>query len=581
MSRSRIVLGVGALSVLALVAAAQPALATHGGDSRVSVGSPVGPFSANKQNEPALAVDAHDPAVLVSGSNDEIDIERCSVGDPTACPFTQGVGVSGIYFSFNHGDTWTQPTYQGWTARNTTVENQGYVGPIGTLPKYYENGLVSDGDPALTFGPRLGANGKFSWDNGSRLYYANLTSNFSGSRTDGTINGFEAIAVSRTDDVRAAAAGDAAAWMNPVIAVKNSATTFADKEQIWADNAASSPNFGNVYVCYAEFRSNSQGNALPTPLVVATSADGGDTWTKKQVGPAVDNGRIGLPDGCTVRTDSHGNVYVFGVGKPTNNGPAGEVMYRSTDAGQHWAGPTLVTEAVAPGVIDPVLGRPVMDGVAGARVDLAAAPSVDIANGAPSGSDATDQIVMTWADGRDGLNHEKALLTYSTNLGRSWAAATTVPLPAGDRPVYTAPAISPDGTDIYVVVNAFTNPYRNNTTDPRGLVGEVLHANVATSGSPSGWSTLHRGVTGDPRGSSQNGLTAEFLGDYVYAVATRDFVAAVWNDVRNAADCPAIDAWRMSLRTGTTVAKPTPGTDCPVAFGNSDIYGGSYSDPTP
>jgi hypothetical protein len=551
-----------------------------GSDTLVNVGSPAGPFSANKQNEPALAVDQHMPSVLAAGSNDEIDIEKCAVGDPTTCPFTQGVGVSGIYFSFDSGSTWTQPTYQGWTARDTTVENQGYVGPIGTLPKYYENGLVSDGDPALAFGPRRGANGRFDWNNGSRLYYANLSSNFSGSRTEGRIKGYEAIAVSRTDDVHAAAAGNAGAWMAPVIAAKNSATTFADKEQIWADNATSSPHFGNVYVCYAEFRSNSQGNALPTPLIVATSTDGGDTWNKKQVGPATDNGRTSQPDGCTVRTDSHGNVYVFGIGTPANNGPTGEVMYKSADGGLHWAGPTFIAEAVSPGVIDPVIGRPVMDGVAGARVDLAAGPSVDIANGAPSGSDATDEIVMSWADGRDGLNHEKTMFTYSTNLGRSWAGAAVVPLAAGDRPVYTAPAISPNGTDIYLVVNAFTNVYRTNTTDPRGLVGVVLHADV-TAGAPGAWSTLHRGVPGDPRGSSQNGLTAEFLGDYVYAVATRAYGSAVWNDVRNAGDCPAIDAWRMSLRDGSTVAQPAPGSDCPVTFGNSDIYGGTYADPTP
>jgi len=243
-------------------------------------------------------------------------------------------------------------------------------------------------------------------------------------------------------------------------------------------------------------------------------------------------------------------------------------------------GPSLLAAAVNPGVIDPVIGRPVMDGIAGFRVDLAAAPSVDIANGAPTGTDATDQIVMTWADARDGLNHEHALLTSSTNGGTSWSAPLAVEQ-AGDRPAYTAPGISPDGRDVYVVYNAVLTPYRDNTADARSLDGVVLHADVpAGGGAPGAFSLLHRGAPGDPRGSSQNGLTAEFLGDYVYAAATRTYGAAVWNDVRNAADCPAIDAWRQSLYTGASVPRPAPQQDCPANFGNSDIRGGTYADPT-
>ena len=151
---------------------------------------------------------------------------------------------------------------------------------------------------------------------------------------------------------------------------------------------------------------------------------------------------------------------------------------------------------------------------------------------------------------------------------------------SGDRGYYTAPAISPNGTDVYVVYNAFTTPYRTNTTDPRNLVGVVVHADVA--GATTGvFSELHRGANGDPRGSSQNNLVGEFLGDYVYAVATRSYGAAVWNDARNAEDCTAIDAWRMSLRTGTTVPRPAPEQDCLPNFGNSDIFGGAYTDPSP
>jgi hypothetical protein len=579
MIRRRLIAVFATFAVVAWTASVGAASAAPPTDTRVSVGSPVSPFSQNKQNEPAVAIDAYHPNVVAAGANDEIDEESCAAGDPSTCPFTAGVGVSGIYFSMNGGSSWTQPTYTGLTARNCLGPQQctPTTGPIGTLPGYDDLGLVSDGDPAVAFGPRAGEDGQFSWANGSRLYYANLTSNTRAGH-EATFKGFEAIAVSRTDDVAAAAAGNDAAWTSPVIISKQSSTTFSDKEQIWADNASSSRFFGNVYVCWASFRSNSRGNALPTPLVVARSANGGDTWTTKQVGPASDNRNNAQADGCTVRTDSRGTVYVFGVG--VRGGRSVQMMYSSTDGGDHWAGPVEVATVVPPGVADPVLGRPVMDGIAGARVDLAAGPSVDIANGAPSGAGATNEIFMTWADGRAGLNHEQLMLTWSRDGGVAWAAPTVVPTAPGDRPVYTAPAVSPDGSDLYVVDNAFTTPYRNTTTSSRGLVGHVTHANV-TGGSPSGWASVHRGAVGDPRGTSQNDLTAEFLGDYVYAAATNDGVVAVWNDARTAADCPAIDGYRGSLYSNSPTSPPNVLAACPAAFGNSDIYGGRWADPTP
>ncbi|QGN57245.1 sialidase family protein [Nostocoides sp. HKS02] len=548
-------------------------------DTPVTNGSQPTPFSQNKQNEPAVAIDAHNPSVVAAGANEEIDEESCAAGDPTTCPFTPGIGVSGIYFSFTGGSSFTQPTYTGLSARACTgpAACTPQPGPIGTVPKYVEAGLVSDGDPAVAFGPRRGADGRFDWSNGSRLYYANLTSALNTGKS-AAFKGFEAIAVSRVDDVRAAAANDASAWSAPTIISKQSSTVFSDKEQIWADNAASSRFFGTVYVCWASFRSNSQGHALPTPLTVATSRDGGLSWATHQVGPATDNRNNAQADGCTIRTDSAGNAYVFGVG--TRGGQTVQMMYRSADGGASWVGPTTVATAVAPGVFDRVQGRPVMDGLGGARVDLAVAPSVDIANGAPTGAGATNELFMTWADGRLGLNHEQLLLTHSSNAGATWSTPAVVPTLAGDRPVYTAPAVSPDGTDLYVVHNSFTTPYRADTTSERGLVGEVLHADV-TGGVPTGWTTLNRGTVGDPRGSSANSLTDEFLGDYVYAAATNDAVVGVWNDARNALHCDAIDAYRASLYTASPSSRPNVLASCPPTFGNSDIYGGRYADPTP
>jgi hypothetical protein len=566
----------------ALVLTAPSAVAAPG-DREVSVGSPSSPFSANKQNEPAIAMDASNELVLAAGSNDNIDMEACNAGDPTTCPFTPGVGGSGIHFSFDGGKTWTQPTYTGLSARHC-VGPEACVpreGPIGTLPWYFENGLVSDGDPALAFGPRPGPSG-FSWLNGSRLYYGNLTSNL-GARKDETFKGFEAIYVSRTDNPQLAATGGAAgkaAWMHPVRVSKQSSATFSDKEQIWADNAASSSFFGNVYVCWANFIGAS------APLVVATSRDGGRTWTQQNVTPAhnVAPKQWGQ-SGCTIRTDSRGVVYVFyeqfqnpeKVGLP----PRGtHFLVKSFDGGATWTKPMALFQIVDPCFalsFDGTSMRCVEDGVAGARNDLAASPSVSIANGAPTGAGATNQIVNTWADGRDGLNNEHVMFSTSTAGGNpgTWSAPRAIETGPDDRGYYAAPAISPTGGDVWVVYNAFTTPFRQNTTDPRSLLGVVTHASIS-GGTVGPFSEVHRGASGDPRGSSQNNLVIEFLGDYVYAVAGHTYAAAVWQDAREAADCPAIDVWRAGVQTATTaddVPTPAPQRDCLPTFGNTDIFG--------
>ena len=110
------------VAILSLVAAV-PAQAQAAG-ALVTVASPTGLHPRNAQNEPALAVDPTRTTVLAAGGNDLVDMQPCSQAASTtrgACSFplgtfTRGVGLTGIYFSFDSGNSWTQPTYTGLTA---------------------------------------------------------------------------------------------------------------------------------------------------------------------------------------------------------------------------------------------------------------------------------------------------------------------------------------------------------------------------------------------------------------------------------------------------------------------------------
>ena len=573
-------------------------------DARVSVGTPSGSTPQNHQNEPAVAIDAHNPDVVVAGAIDQGDQQPCPqvlAVEQATCTTDNGVGVSGVYFSFDRGLHWVQPTYTGLTARDCASDSpcRPHVGPIGRVPWYYESGLVDAGDAAVAIGPKA-VNGRFSWANGSRVYYSNLAPSLSDSAPDladqAAIKGFMSIAVSRLDDPTPASVVRKSSWKPPVVVSKQNQAVFSDKDQVWADNASSSPYFGRVYDCYSQFRGNGQHagtNNVPLPMMVSTSADGGDTWTQHQLSAAdgTGNGPSGWGiSGCTVRTDSHGTAYVFGLlsnnqaitGAPppkgqTNPlpGQGAHVMWTSTDGGATWSKPqTLFAITDVCEFVDPLSQRCIMDGQTGARMDLGAIPSVDIANGAPTGAGATNLIVDAWSDATAGVNHERALVRASTDGGRNWSSPSSVSAPS-DRPMYTAVAVSPNGDRAYVVYEAVTSAWAgSDISSPRPYHGVFMTAPASASG-PGAWSAAYNGPLGDLRATFPGHvLWQERVGDYVYAAASRAYGIGTWIDTRNAAVCSPVQDWRgQSLAAGQPIIPaPWPLANCPTTFGNSDVW---------
>ena len=141
-------------------------------------------------------------------------------------------------------------------------------------------------------------------------------------------------------------------------------------------------------------------------------------------------------------------------------------MARSFDGGHTFGKPRVVATVTDVGIFDGVRSIS-FDGIAGARTS--SFPSLDIANGAPTGADAPNTLAIGWSDGADGLNHEHALVQLSSD-GRDWTDPEQLE-ETGDRPDFAFIGLSPDGTDLYLIYDGFLDPFRDNTTSPRRFQG--------------------------------------------------------------------------------------------------------------
>ena len=317
-----------------LIATAAPSVI----DTEVTVGSDDTYFSHNKQNEPGVAVNPVDTAMCRRGRERQHRLGALQRGRPADLPVHPGRrSVRRAVLDRRRHDL-------------DPADLHGLLGPQRLLPArrrphharlYPDVGAdrhAAATTPKTAWSPTAtpslsSARGQKRWlvlvGQRARLYYANIATPSSQASTG--FNGDAAIAVSRTDDLEARWPARTPAGADPVIVTKQNAALFSDKEQIWADNAASSPYFGNVYVCNVGFR----GTAGSEPVLFARSTDGGDSWSTRQLTPATNNGQTGGRQGCAIRTDSD-RRRVRRLDQASTSSARPDVFYqtRSFDGGQ-------------------------------------------------------------------------------------------------------------------------------------------------------------------------------------------------------------------------------------------------------
>jgi hypothetical protein len=435
------------------------------------------------QNEPSVAVDPGNPAIMVAGSNDYCaEIQNGS-----------GNVWTGYYRSTDGGAHWSNSLVPGYPADDSGA---GTASPA-------HGSCAAAGDPTQSF------------DGVGHLYYGFICFN----RTKPT-NG--SIYVARYDD-------HGASYVRTVRVERGTPSVwglFQDKINVAVDQSVDGGTSGNVYVAWARY----PGQAANNVLFFTRSTDGGRTFEE----PLRLTGGQAEEQFADIGIGPQGAVYVtyreIAHQKSTQNRIR---IVRSTDGGQSFSAPTTVAS------IDPFdstdFGPDTCgdgpfaceNGLTYARFSSLSAVAVD-----------ADGVHVVWS-ARDGDGQAKIFARNSPN-GLSWPTPADTLDDVGTGHQFF-PDIASGGGTLSVVFQdsradtAYSPDLPLGNTPAGTNSGNFVHAILARSidGGDTWSESQVSGAGTNPNWEVRSSMRSPFFGDYNYASAAGSTVGAVWTDTRD------------------------------------------------
>jgi hypothetical protein len=421
--------------------------------------SPVVDVSRDRtaQNETPIAVNPANPLNMITGNNDWNDNDGC-----------------GLNTTVDGGKTWTPTVPDGFLPGVTRYTDDPAVPGDGA----YDAG----GDPTIAFSP-----------DGRVAYYVCQAFDFTSPYRI-------ALLLNRSRD-------GGRTWQHSGLTQvstftgsgvsKGSTGQFPDHENLHVD-----PTNGYVYVTWAQFN----GYGTHSPVNVAVSRDGGDTFTVSQV----TTGSVRNNQDQRIVTDAHGNAYLtFDNGI---QGGKGTALYasKSTDGGATWSTPVQFATYTDPVCVFP----PYCFNIAGGQFRAGGSYPV------PAFDNARDRLDVLTADIRGTYAGMYLYSLRADTLALDFAGA--IPGGSGDRFEGELSA-APDGR---LDASFYDRGYSGNT-----LV-DLTYATSADGGrtwrsarvTPRGFDPSTWGV---PSGSSYR----PFIGDYNGIASTADRAVMTWTGV--------------------------------------------------